>query len=67
MAFTDAEESRIQAIEKILNDVQLATKNLASKAQFNQLLMIKQKEIEALIVRIETLESEIALLQNEIE
>ena len=66
MAWTDAEELRIEAIEELLNQVQIAISNLASKAQFTQFTLIRQAEIDALTTRVTALESQLALLQNQI-
>ena len=67
MSWTDAEETRIQAIETILNNLQIAVNNLMSKQQVRQLLLIKQNEIDSLTQRIETLESQVTNLQNTLE
>ena len=67
MAFSAAEEDRIKTIEQLLNKVQVAISNLMSKQQFKQLLLIKQKEVDALTKRIETLESEIQVLQSKLD
>lgn len=64
MAFTDAEEARIQDIEEMINALQIAYSNLASKTQLNQLILIKQREIDNLTARVETLESQLTVLQN---
>jgi polyhydroxyalkanoate synthesis regulator phasin len=64
VAWTDAEERRILAIEKLLNDLQITTKNLAAKQQIAQLLLIKQAEIDALTKRVTALESMIAIIQD---
>lgn len=65
MAFSDAEELRIRNIETVLNDLQTAVNdNLASKQQMRQLILIKQSQIEELERRVDSLESQIALLQG---
>lgn len=64
MAFTDAEEARILAIEKLLNELQVSVKNLAAKQQIRQLLLLKQAEIDALTKRVTSLESMMALVQE---
>jgi len=63
MAFSAAEETRIQAIETMLNSLQIAVSNLASKQQLRQLTLLKQNEIEALETRITALETIVATLQ----
>lgn len=67
MAFTDAEEKRIAAIEQMLNNLQVAINNLASKQQMRQLLLIRQTEVDELTQRIETLETQVTNLQNTLE
>jgi len=67
MAWTSAEESRVRAIETMLNKVQVAVTNLVSKLQLNQLLMVKQKEIDALTQRVENLETQVQTLQDNTE
>ena len=67
MAWTSNETSRVEAIEEMLNKLQVAIKNLASKAQFRQLLLIRQTEITELTKRVESLENQVANLQNNLE
>lgn len=64
MAWTAAEITRVEAIEEMLNAIQVAIGNLASKAQMRQLLLIRQTELDNLIARISSLETQIATLQN---
>lgn len=64
MAWTDAEKDRVEAIETQLNKVQVAIKNLASKLQLRQLLLLKQTEIDSLTTRVADLERMVAILQN---
>jgi len=63
MAWSDAETERVQAIETMLNNLQVAISNLASKQQIRQLLLLKQQEIDALTVRVASLETQITALQ----
>lgn len=64
MAWTTAEETRIQAIEELLNKLQTAINNLMSKQQMRQLLLIKEEEINTLKERVTALEAQIAVLQG---
>lgn len=57
-------EARLNAIEKAINEIQVAITNLASMAQLRQLNVIKQAEINDLKERVERLESELQVLQN---
>lgn len=66
MAWTSAEKQRIETLETVINDLQVAVTNLMSKQQMRQLLLIKQKEIDALTVRVASLESQIDVLQSKI-
>lgn len=63
MAFTAAEELRIQAIESAINDLQVALNKLATKQQMKQLTNIRQSEIEDLKTRVTALESQVQTLQ----
>lgn len=65
MAWTDAETSRINTLEEALNDLATAINHLASKQQLRQLLLIKQTTIDALTLRVASLEAQIATLQSE--
>jgi uncharacterized coiled-coil DUF342 family protein len=56
---------RIVEIEEMLNDVQTALNNVASKTTVKNLAALKQQELEALRERVTTLESEIRILQAE--
>lgn len=67
MAFTSGEETRIKLVEDVLIDVQKAIKNLASKTQMRQLLLLKQTEVDELTKRIETLEAEVEILRSDRE
>ena len=66
MAFTTGEETRIRNIEEAIVSLSTAVNNLASKTQLSQLLLIKQAEIDALKRDVESLESQVALLQTQI-
>jgi polyhydroxyalkanoate synthesis regulator phasin len=66
MAWTAAEEDRIQAIEKQINKIQIALTNLATTVQVRTLNVIKQKEIDELQTRVTALEAQVAILQNNV-
>lgn len=65
--WSDAESTRIRNIESALNDLQTAVSNLMSKQQYRQLLLLKQNEISALTTRVLDLESQITILQGQID
>lgn len=65
MALTNSQLlDRIVEIEETINTLQTALNNLASKKTMNQILAIKQKEIEDLKSRVTSLESQISILQS---
>jgi polyhydroxyalkanoate synthesis regulator phasin len=66
MAWTTAEEKRIQAIETAINQLQTAVSNLMSKQQMRQLLLLRQEEIDTMKERITALETQIATLQGQL-
>ena len=55
MSFTDTEEKRIQAIESMLNQIQLAMNKLVTNSQLQSLLSLRQKEIDQLQEDLENL------------
>jgi len=64
MSWSATEEIRIEAIEKMLNDLQLAVNKLATKGELRASVMVRQKEIDDLRVRVTALESQLAALQS---
>jgi len=62
--WSDAEIERITNLETALLSLQRAVNNLMSNKQFQQLLLIKQKQIEYLTQRVSELETAIADLEN---
>lgn len=68
MAFTDAEETRIQTLEETVNELSTIVKqNLASKLEMRQLLLIKQTEIDALRREVDALQSQLTTLQKRLD
>lgn len=67
MAWTSAENTRVTAIETMLNKVQTAISKLMTKQQMRQLLLIKQKEVDALTLRVAALEEQVAALQSKLD
>ena len=66
MTFTPAEEARILAIERLLNNLQVAISKLATRDELRKLLLIKQQEIANLTTRVVTLESAVQVLQDNV-
>ena len=67
MAFTSAEEIRILAIEESLNELQVAiTYHVAARKFVEQMLLLKQNEIDLLKSKVTILESEVTILQGQI-
>ena len=66
MALTNEQlQTRIEAIEEVLNNVQTALNNLANKAQLKALLNIRQAEIEQLKIDVASLKTQVAALQED--
>jgi polyhydroxyalkanoate synthesis regulator phasin len=64
MAWTDAENRRVQEIEKAISEHGVALGNLASKRQLNHMLTLLTKENAELKARIDALESQLEMLTN---
>lgn len=64
MAWTAAEELRVQAIELMLNKLQTIVQQLASQKQLRSLSMLKQSDINALTTAVTALQSQVAILQK---
>ena len=64
MAFSAAEESRIINIERRINALSEAVKNLSPKEDLVRYSTIRQAEIESLTTRIAALETQLRLLQS---
>ena len=64
MSWETAEVQRIINLEEALLSVQRAVNKLLSKKQFQQLLVIKQQQIEYLSQKVSELEADIANLES---
>lgn len=64
MSLTAYEEARIALIEEVLNELQVATSNLAAKQQVRQLILLRQTEIDSLTTRVAELERLITILEQ---
>lgn len=61
---SDEIASSLNQIYKLLNDLQVTTTNLASKAQLKQLTLLIQKEVADHENRITSLEAQLKLIQD---
>ena len=64
MAWNQEEEDRIATLEEAVVDLATAVNNLAAKSQLKSLVNIRQNEIIELQKKVESLESQVALLQQ---
>lgn len=65
MALGETEvEIRILQIEIAMSTVWSLLSNVVNKDQFNRLNVLRQKEIELLTTRVETLEDQVSALQD---
>jgi polyhydroxyalkanoate synthesis regulator phasin len=64
MALTESENARILAIEEMLNNVQVALNQLATKTQLKSLANIRQAEIDTLKEQVAALEQRIFNLES---
>lgn len=64
MPTTDDLQKDVDYIMTVLNDVQVAMTNLASKAQMRQLTLLRQQDITDLLARVAALEAEVASLKQ---
>jgi len=64
MAWTDAENRRVQEIEKAISEHGVALGNVGSKRQLHHILTLLQKENAELNTRIDALEAQLAMLTN---
>ena len=56
---------KLDAMIKVINDIQVAMTHLAAKAQLRQLTLLNQTDINDLKNRVSSLETQIAILQAE--
>jgi hypothetical protein len=64
MSWSDAEAERVEDIETTIVDLLQVFENLASRKQVEQLLLIKQKEVEQLQSRLVEVTSDILALEE---
>lgn len=57
-------EDRIAEIEEAIVRVDAVLNNLVSKTQHQQISLVTQQEIDAIKLRLDSLESQITVLQN---
>lgn len=64
MALTNQQlTDRVEAIELFLNTLQTAINNMATTKKLNQVLLLRQNEIEALQTRLTSLEAQVEALE----
>ncbi len=64
MAWTDSETARVNAIESMLNKIQTVITKLASQAQLRSLSALRQTELNDLKADVETLKTQVSILQK---
>ena len=64
MAWTTAEETRVAAIERVLNTLQKLVQNVPSLDQLRQQRLLRQKEISSLQAQVDSLKSQVETLQG---
>lgn len=64
MSFTQAEEARIAALERVVNKMQGLMVKFPSQTQFHQLIVMYEKQLDDLTNRVAALESQITILQD---
>lgn len=64
MALSDEQvQSRIEALETKVNEIQIALNNLATRKQLNASMLVRQNEIDELKQKVTSLETQIQALQ----
>jgi len=66
MAWTDAEQARVEALEEALILLQTAVSNLVAKQQVRQLSLLKQAEIDVLEAKVASLEAQMAEIEGRV-
>jgi polyhydroxyalkanoate synthesis regulator phasin len=56
-------EERLQAIETILNELQIQVNNLATKSDLTASVNVRQSEITVLTSKLDSLKTQVELLQ----
>ncbi len=64
MAWTTAEENRVAALESLVDTMMTTIEELATKLMLSQTTTILEFDIQTIRVRLDTIESEIAILQG---
>ena len=64
MAWTAAETARIVKIEQAINNLQIALDKAVTISQLRKSIVVKQQEIDAMKVDIESLQAQVAVLQG---
>ncbi len=64
MAWTTAEENRVAALESLVNTMMVTIEELATKLMLSQTTTILEFDIQTIQGRLDTIDSEIAILQG---
>lgn len=67
MSWSESETRRVEAIEDMLNEIQVALNNLASKTQLKSLLSLRQSELDTLAALILELQQEITAIKARLD
>jgi len=57
---------RVELLEEVVNRIQLILRNVATITSLNQILLIKQQDLDDLKTDVETLEAQLALVRDEV-
>ena len=65
-ATLDTLEQRIFLLEEVVNNIQIAIKNLATKDQMSQLVLLRQQDIESLQTDVTALQNQVNEISEEV-
>ncbi len=63
MAWTQAEENRVAALESLVDTMMQTIEELATKLMLSQSTLILESDIQTIQGRLDTIDSEISILQ----
>ncbi len=62
----DILEQRVLLLEEVVNNIQIAIKNLATRDQLSQLILIRQQDIDSLQTDVTAVQNQVAELVEEV-